>query len=99
VPLLIVPPVVNKFYILDISPGRSMIEYLVDRDLQVFTISWRNLTAAQKKWGGYFWPRRAQCARSGREDQRDHPNAPIGRVFRRNARGDIRRPPRCRRRP
>ncbi len=28
-PLLMVPPVINKFYILDISPGRSMIEYLV----------------------------------------------------------------------
>ena len=51
VPLLIVPPVVNKFYILDISPGRSMIEYLVNRGLQVFTISWRNPTAAQKDWG------------------------------------------------
>jgi polyhydroxyalkanoate synthase subunit PhaC len=51
VPLLIVPPAVNKFYILDISPGRSMIEYLVDRGLQVFTISWRNPTAAQKNWG------------------------------------------------
>jgi polyhydroxyalkanoate synthase len=51
VPLLIVPPVVNKFYILDISPGRSMIEYLVNRGLQVFTISWRNPTAAQKNWG------------------------------------------------
>jgi len=51
VPLLIVPPVVNKFYILDISPGRSMIEYLLDQGVQVFTISWRNPTAAQKDWG------------------------------------------------
>ena len=51
VPLLIVPPVVNKFYILDISPGRSMIEYLLDLGVQVFTISWRNPTAAQKDWG------------------------------------------------
>ena len=51
VPLLIVPPVVNKFYILDISPGHSMIEYLVDQGVQVFTISWRNPTAAQKDWG------------------------------------------------
>jgi polyhydroxyalkanoate synthase len=51
VPLLIVPPVVNKFYILDISPGRSMVEYLVRQGVQVFTISWRNPTAAQKNWG------------------------------------------------
>ena len=29
VPLLIAPPVINKFYMLDIAPGRSMIEYFV----------------------------------------------------------------------
>ncbi|TQM25750.1 PHA/PHB synthase family protein [Nocardia bhagyanarayanae] len=51
VPLLIVPPMINKFYILDISPGRSMIEYLVRNGQQVFTISWRNPTAAQRDWG------------------------------------------------
>jgi hypothetical protein len=31
VPLLMVPPVINKFYVLDISPGRSMVEYLLRR--------------------------------------------------------------------
>jgi polyhydroxyalkanoate synthase subunit PhaC len=51
VPLLMVPPVINKFYIYDISPGRSMIEYFVGQGHQVFAISWRNPTAEQRDWG------------------------------------------------
>ena len=39
VPLLFVPPTINKFYVLDISPGRSMVEWLLDQQQQVFTIS------------------------------------------------------------
>ena len=50
VPLLMVPPVINKFYILDIAPGRSMVEYLLSQGHQVFAISWRNPTAAQRSW-------------------------------------------------
>ena len=42
VPLLFVPPTINKYYILDISPGRSMVQWLLDQQQQVFTISWRN---------------------------------------------------------
>jgi poly[(R)-3-hydroxyalkanoate] polymerase subunit PhaC len=47
VPLLFVPPTINKYYILDISPGRSMVEWLIGQEQQVFTISWRNPDAAQ----------------------------------------------------
>ena len=50
-PLLMVPPVINKFYIMDISPGRSMIEYFLREGIQVFAISWRNPTAEQRNWG------------------------------------------------
>jgi polyhydroxyalkanoate synthase subunit PhaC len=50
-PLLMVPPVINKFYVMDISPGRSMIEYFVKQGVQVFAISWRNPTAEQRNWG------------------------------------------------
>src|SRR5579863_1966143 len=50
VPLLIVPPVINKFYVMDLAPGRSMVEYLVSSGLQVFMISWRNPDARHAKW-------------------------------------------------
>jgi polyhydroxyalkanoate synthase subunit PhaC len=50
VPLLIVPPVINKYYVVDLAPGRSMVEYLVSTGLQVFMISWRNPDARQAKW-------------------------------------------------
>jgi polyhydroxyalkanoate synthase len=51
IPLLIVPPVINKFYILDIAPGRSMIEYFLAQGEQVFLISWRNPQARHRDWG------------------------------------------------
>jgi len=51
VPLLMVPPVINKFYIMDIAPGRSMIEYFLRQGMQVFAISWRNPTAEHRTWG------------------------------------------------
>jgi len=50
VPLLIVPPTINKYYILDLAPGRSMIEYLVSQGQQVFVISWRNPDARHASW-------------------------------------------------
>jgi polyhydroxyalkanoate synthase len=49
-PLLVVPPQVNKYYALDLSPGRSMYEYLLRHGIAVFTISWRNPTGAQRDW-------------------------------------------------
>ena len=50
VPLLIVPPTINKYYALDLAPGRSMIEYLVRDGQQVFVISWRNPDARHAHW-------------------------------------------------
>jgi polyhydroxyalkanoate synthase len=50
VPLVIVPPVINKFYVMDLAPDRSMVEYLVSRGLQVFMISWRNPDARHAHW-------------------------------------------------
>jgi polyhydroxyalkanoate synthase len=50
-PLLMVPPQVNKFYVYDLSPNKSMMRYLVANGQQVFTISWRNPTPEQREWG------------------------------------------------
>jgi polyhydroxyalkanoate synthase subunit PhaC len=47
VPLLIIPPTINRYYILDLAPGRSVVEYLVGEGQQVFMISWRNPEVAQ----------------------------------------------------
>jgi len=49
-PLVIVPPQINKFYALDLSPGRSFAEFAAANGVQVFAISWRNPTAAQRDW-------------------------------------------------
>ena len=50
VPLLVVASPINKYYFLDLAPGRSLIEYAVRRGIQCFAISWRNPTAAQRDW-------------------------------------------------
>jgi polyhydroxyalkanoate synthase len=50
-PLLVIPPQINKFYVLDIAPGRSFVEHAVAQGIPLFTISWRNPSAAQRDWG------------------------------------------------
>ena len=50
-PLVIVPPMINKFYVTDLAPGRSIVEYLVAQGHQVFAISWRNPDARHRDWG------------------------------------------------
>ncbi len=42
VPLLIVPPWINKFYILDLTPEKSFIKWCVDQGISVFVVSWVN---------------------------------------------------------
>ena len=49
-PMLVVPPQVNRYYALDLAPGRSMYEYLLQNGIQVYGISWRNPTGEQRDW-------------------------------------------------
>ncbi|GAC1325385.1 MAG: alpha/beta fold hydrolase [Thermoleophilaceae bacterium] len=49
-PLLVVPPMINKFYVTDLAPGRSLIEHLVKSGQQVFAISWRNPDERHSDW-------------------------------------------------
>ena len=42
---------INKYYITDLAPGRSMVEHLVGGGQQVFMISWRNPDARHADWG------------------------------------------------
>jgi polyhydroxyalkanoate synthase subunit PhaC len=41
-PVLLVPPMINKYYVLDLAPGRSLAGHLLDNGQTVFVISWRN---------------------------------------------------------
>ncbi|HKA73501.1 MAG TPA: class I poly(R)-hydroxyalkanoic acid synthase [Xanthobacteraceae bacterium] len=55
-PILIVPPWINKFYILDLTPDKSFIKWCVDQGLTVFLISWVNPDAklAKKSFEDYM---------------------------------------------
>ena len=55
-PLLIVPPWINKFYILDLRPEKSFIKWCVDQGVTVFVISWVNpdKSLGAKTWEDYM---------------------------------------------
>ena len=50
-PLLMIPPEVNKYYCLDLAPGRSLVEYTVAQGISFFTIVWRNPGPKHGEWG------------------------------------------------
>ena len=50
-PILVVPSIVNKYYVFDIAPGRSILEYFVQKGLTVFVMVWRNPQPRHDRWG------------------------------------------------
>jgi polyhydroxyalkanoate synthase len=55
-PFLLVPPSINKFYILDLQPENSLIRYAVEQGHRTFVVSWRNPdeSMAQAHWDDYI---------------------------------------------
>ncbi|MGO9192589.1 MAG: PHA/PHB synthase family protein, partial [Streptosporangiaceae bacterium] len=53
IPLLMIPPQINRYYVLDLAPGRSLAEFAVSQGIQVFMVVWRNPNSqrGEGKWG------------------------------------------------
>lgn len=49
-PLIIFPPQINRYYFLDLAPGRSLVEHAVGQGHQVFLVSWRNPGPEHRDW-------------------------------------------------
>jgi len=50
-PLMIIPPQINKYYATDLAPDKSMVRFLTKMGYQVFAVSWRNPTRQHAHWG------------------------------------------------
>ena len=55
-PFLLIPPCINKFYILDLQPDNSLIRYAIEQGHHTFIVSWRNPDVSQgdKTWDNYI---------------------------------------------
>lgn len=56
VPLLIVPPCINKFYILDLQPENSLVRFVAEQGFTVFLVSWKNVRPDEGRftWDDYL---------------------------------------------
>ncbi len=51
IPLLVIPPQINKFYASDLTPDKSLFKFMLSEGIQMFTISWRNPGIEHANWG------------------------------------------------
>ena len=65
-PFLLVPPCINKFYILDLQPENSLVRYAVSQGFRTFVVSWRNPDASleKKTWDDYIEDAAIQAIRT-----------------------------------
>jgi polyhydroxyalkanoate synthase len=56
IPILVIPPWINKYYVMDMRPENSMFKYLVDAGFTLFTISWKNPDGSvlDLEWADYM---------------------------------------------
>lgn len=68
-PLIMVPPFINKYYILDLRPENSFVRYAVEQGHTVFMISWRNVGPRQGhyRWDDYLEQGVLEALRAARE--------------------------------
>jgi polyhydroxyalkanoate synthase len=68
-PFLVVPPCINKFYILDLQPDNSLVRYLVEQGHRTFVVSWRNAdeSVQDKTWDDYVGDGAMEAIRVVRE--------------------------------
>lgn len=50
-PLLVVPPQINKFYVFDLTPEKSLARFCLRNGIQTFIVSWRNPNKSHREWG------------------------------------------------
>ena len=74
IPLLMFPPQINRHYVMDLSPGRSLVEFAVSQGIQVFMVVWRNPSAQRGdgKWGLDDYLAAAERASRGGQEDRAH---------------------------
>ena len=83
-PLLMIPPQINRHYVLDLSPGRSLAEFAVSQGIQAFMVVWRNPSSlrGEGKWGLDDYIAAAERAVERGQEDRAHRPAEHARAVR-----------------